>query len=328
MVGVPTIDLNNLNEESLILLDRACVDHGFFQLVGHGLDDLIDEVHHQAEIFFGAPRDLKTSILRPKHSPFGYFDRELTKGKRDKKEVFDYHGKPIDDTVLAADETFDFWPNNDGGQLNAAGLSGFQKALTKYYAKNTALAERVVALMCSVMNGEAEKVAPLFDKDHSSLARLNHYPHYDPLPEEDQNKEHMLGDLALGQHTDPSAITLLYQDASGGLQTESDEDGWIDVPPEKHSFVVNVGDLMQAFSNNRYKAANHRVLPVKSGVSRFSFPFFYFPKPGAIIETVVRDEAPVYRSFKIGELLNARMEDNYQYSDKADTQLSNFLIAA
>ncbi|MEP2988750.1 MAG: 2OG-Fe(II) oxygenase family protein [Parasphingorhabdus sp.] len=328
MVGVPTIDLHNLNDNSLLELDRACVDHGFFQLVGHGIDDLIDDIHHQAEMFFDAPRDIKTAILRPKHSPFGYFDRELTKGKRDKKEVFDYHGKPIDDTVIDSVEIFDFWPKNDKGQLEAAGLSGFQAALTKFYAENTALAERVVALMCSVMNGEAEKVAPLFDKDHSSLARLNHYPHYDPLPQQDRDEEHMLGDLALGQHTDPSAITLLYQDESGGLQTESDEDGWIDVPPVKHSFVVNVGDLMQAFSNNRYKAANHRVLPVKNGVSRFSFPYFYFPKPGAIIETVVRDEEPVYRSFKIGELLNARMEDNYEYSGEADTQLSNFLIAA
>lgn len=328
MVGVPTIDLQNLTDESLMELDRACVDHGFFKLVGHGLDDLIDAVHHQAEVFFDAPRAIKTAILRPEQSPFGYFDRELTKGKRDKKEVFDYNGKPVDGAAVELGKAFDFWPKNEEGQLDAAGLSEFQATLTQYYAANTALAERVVALMCSVMNGDAEKVAPLFDKDHSSLARLNHYPHYDPLPEEDQHEDHMLGDLALGQHTDPSAITLLYQDENGGLQTESNEDGWIDVPPEKHSFVVNVGDLMQAFSNNRYKAANHRVLPVKKGVSRFSYPYFYFPKPGAIIETVVRDEEPVYRSFKIGELLNARIADNYKYSGEADTQLSNFLIAA
>ena len=331
MVGVPTIDLENLSDDSLMELDRACVDHGFFNLVGHGLGELIDAVHHQAKLFFDAPRSLKTSILRPEHSPYGYFDRELTKGKRDKKEVFDYHGKSIEydkNGTSGVDETFNFWPQNEGGELDAAGLSEFRATLTRYYAENTALAEKVVALMCSVMNGEAEKVLPLFNEDHSSLARLNHYPHYDPLPEENQDEEHVLGDLALGQHTDPSAITLLYQDECGGLQTESDEDGWIDVPPEKHSFVVNVGDLMQAFSNNRYKAANHRVLPVASGVSRFSFPYFYFPRPGAIIETVVRDEEPVYRSFKIGELLNARMQDNYRYSEQADTQLSNFLIAA
>ncbi len=328
MVGVPTIDLNNLDNESLKTLDRACVDHGFFKLIGHGLNDLIDAVHGQAEHFFAAPPDLKASILRPEHSPYGYFDRELTKGKRDKKEVFDYHGKPTDIAMADTVEAFEFWPRNSGGQLARSGLSDFRRTLTKYYEENTRLAKKVVELMCSVMNGDAQKVLPLFDEEHSSLARLNHYPHYDPLPEEDQSKDHMLGDLALGQHTDPSAITLLYQDENGGLQTESNEDGWIDVPPEKHSFVVNVGDLMQAFSNNRYKAANHRVLPVQAGVSRFSFPYFYFPKPGAIIETVVRDEEPAYRPFKIGELLNARMADNYKYSEKADTQLSNFLIAA
>ena len=116
MVGVPTIDLHDLSNESLVELDRACVDHGFFKLIGHDLDDLIDAVHHQAELFFDAPRNIKTSILRPEHSPYGYFDRELTKGKRDKKEVFDYHGKPTDSDK---EDAFEFWPQNENGQNEA-----------------------------------------------------------------------------------------------------------------------------------------------------------------------------------------------------------------
>lgn len=323
---VPALDLQNLDQQSLLEVDRACVDHGFFTLVGHGLNDLIDQVDEQARRFFSAPRSLKTSVLRPEDSHLGYFDRELTKHRRDQKEVFDYHGMPLDDPSIEGLGNFNFWPDSHSDDLKAASLQEFQSTLVEYYEANSKLALKVLELLCGVMNGDAQKILPLFDTHHASLARLNHYPSYDPLPEAEWNDKNTLGDMALHQHTDPTSITLLYQDGSGGLQTESDQHGWIDVPPEPYSFVVNVGDLLQAFSNDRYKAANHRVLHVAPGVSRYSYPFFHFPRPGSTIESVVRDEAPVYRAFDVFELLGARMEDNYSYQESVDTQLSNFKI--
>ncbi len=130
--------------------------------------------------------------------------------------------------------------------------------------------------------------------------------------------------MALHEHTDPGAITLLYQDEVGGLQTLSDEQGWIDVTPEPYSFVVNLGDLMQVWSNDHYKAAKHRVVPVPTDTSRYSMPFFYTPRYDAVIESVVSNEEPRYSTFTWLEFAIARMEDNYENLGKPDTQVTDW----
>jgi isopenicillin N synthase-like dioxygenase len=61
--------------------------------------------------------------------------------------------------------------------------------------------------------------------------------------------------MALHHHTDPGILTLLLQDMTGGLQAKSKEHGWIDIPPEKNSIVVNLGDAMQVWTNDNYVAA-------------------------------------------------------------------------
>ena len=95
MERVPTININDyrqgkLSAESIAALDKACRDHGFFLLSGHGLDDLMAQMWQQAEGFFEEPQALKQSVRRSEKNPMGYYDRELTKQKRDLKEVFDF----------------------------------------------------------------------------------------------------------------------------------------------------------------------------------------------------------------------------------------------
>ena len=87
---VPTIDIAEPSAASLSALDAACADHGFFLLEGHGLDDLIDQTWHATHQFFDSPPEVKESIRRNPDSMLGWFDRELTKRKRDHKEVFDF----------------------------------------------------------------------------------------------------------------------------------------------------------------------------------------------------------------------------------------------
>ena len=69
---------------------RACRDHGFFLLLGHGLDEVNEGMWAAARQFFSAPREVKRSVLRDADNPMGFYDRELTKRKRDQKEVFDF----------------------------------------------------------------------------------------------------------------------------------------------------------------------------------------------------------------------------------------------
>ncbi|MTB10722.1 MAG: hypothetical protein F2928_01105, partial [Actinobacteria bacterium] len=99
MLLVPTVDISSPTATSLEALDAACRDHGFFLLSGHGLDDLIARTWRHTEVFFDADRSIKTDIMRDLDNPMGYYDRELTKRKRDNKEVFDY----LDPTVSAID---------------------------------------------------------------------------------------------------------------------------------------------------------------------------------------------------------------------------------
>ncbi len=82
---VPTIDMIQPDDTTLAALDLACRDHGFFLLSGHGLDDLIAATWDRARAFFEAPRDCKVAVMRDADNPLGYYDRELTKRKRDSK---------------------------------------------------------------------------------------------------------------------------------------------------------------------------------------------------------------------------------------------------
>ena len=90
MSAIPTIDMRNIDAKALLEIDMACRDHGFFKLIGHGLNDLIDQMWEQTSIFFASPRELKVSVMRTEENAFGYYDRELTKQMRDQKETFDF----------------------------------------------------------------------------------------------------------------------------------------------------------------------------------------------------------------------------------------------
>jgi isopenicillin N synthase-like dioxygenase len=323
MNAVPTIDLSNINAETLQQIDTACRDHGFFKLVGHGLNDLLDEMWNQSERFFETPLDFKYALMRPADSAFGYFNREMTKLKRDQKETFDYNGLDPDHSSGAMKNR---WPDSSGNQPDQYRLADFENTLKEFYAANAALAEKTLGLVLQALGEDANDLNDLFGDQHTTLARLNHYPSYDPLPSTEHTADNALGDMALHEHTDPGAITLLYQDEVGGLQTYSKQHGWIDVEPEPYSFVVNLGDLMQVWSNDHYQAAKHRVLSVPADSSRYSMPFFYTPRYDAVIEPVVSNETSRYTNFTWLEFAIARMEDNYENLGKPDTQVTDWRI--
>ena len=88
--AVPVVDISNPSATSLAALDAACRDHGFFLLAGHGLDALIEHTWRETERFFDADRAVRQAVVRDQANPLGWFDRELTKRRRDQKEVFDF----------------------------------------------------------------------------------------------------------------------------------------------------------------------------------------------------------------------------------------------
>ncbi len=311
---VPTIDISNPTATSLEALDAACRDHGFFLLEGHGLDALIERTWELTRRFFASKRAQKFEPMRREGFPTGYFDRELTKRLRDRKEVFDLLSPELPDEFNP-----NVWPE---------WLPGFRETVTEYFDAMGVAAEKTVQLVLAALRLQGDVAARHHGSALGSLLRLNHYTLGDPAPEAEREALAPLSDLALGPHTDPGVITLLLQDQMGGLQTESREEGWIEVPPRPGTIVVNLGDSLQVWTNDQYRASVHRVTPMADS-DRFSIPFFLNPSFDAVIEPIPElcEGPPRYRSFTWREFGIGRASDNYADQGVDDIQISNFRVA-
>lgn len=331
MTAVPIIDLNVAEKDARerSRLDAACRDHGFFLLANHGMQQQIDAMWQASERFFAQPSSLKRKLLRSDKQPLGYYDRELTKRKRDLKEVFDFMPPSAKD--------INQWPSTED-ESEPGFATDFRTAMENFTESAGVLAARTLQLIYQSLNSEIpDTISNGIDalprgQHRTSNIRLNYYPESDPLTVDEASKVVSLGDMALHHHTDPGILTLLVQDMVGGLQTQSLEDGWIDVPPSPGTIVVNLGDAMQVWTNDLYRAAIHRVTPM-NGQARYSTPYFFNPPGDAVLEPLDaliptgQDIAPRYRAFTWKEFIQARISDNFEDLGQEDTQISHYKIA-
>ena len=300
--SIPTVDLSSRDDVALDgtaavhaieSIAAAARDWGFFQVTGHGVStDLVDRVWTQTHAFFGLPMDAKRALARTRENPRGYYDRELTKNRRDLKEVFDF----------AAVDGVNRWPE---------ALPYFRETMLEYFAVCERLGLRLLGALCLGLGLDEDTLTTHFSPMHTGFARLNYYPLDDPLELASAATVTALGDMALHQHSDAGALTRLLQDDVGGLQVRTD-DGWLDVTPVAGALVVNVGDMMQIWSNDRCRAAVHRVRPITDR-PRFSIPFFFNPAYAADVAPVVdpATEAPLYRTVNWGHFRQARADGDY-----------------
>lgn len=318
MSGAPVIDISK-NPDGL---SRACREFGFFQVTGHGIPEaLIRDMWRVAGAFFALPMAEKRRLSRTFENTMGYFDRELTKTKRDQKEIFDFMNVPHP-------EFPDDHPKNrsriDGVNQWPEGLPEFKAVLKDYFSACTGLAHRVLEAFCRDLALDPGFFREAFGANHSSFLRLNHYPVEDPLEDGEKVKAKSLGDKALHPHTDAGVLTLLLQGRVGGLEAKI-KGRWVGVPPVEGAFVVNVGDLMQIWSNDRYKAALHRVRPITEQ-SRFSAPFFFNPGYDTLCRPITKGaEKPFYRPVRWGDFRARRAEGDFADYGR-EIQISDFLV--
>ena len=308
---VPTIDLRDPDQEQLLSLDAACRDHGFFLLRNHGIDTEVEKMWKASTWFFNLAREEKIKILRTEQKPLGYYDRELTKRKRDLKEVFDFI------EPRSSGEDINQWPEQ----------TDFKRAMESFFGAASMIAQETLGLVFTALTDNPDSSNLPEGDAHTSTVRLNYYPVGDPLSSEEKEQVNKLGDMALHHHTDPNILTLLLQDMTGGLQAKSKEEGWIDVPPEEGTIVVNMGDTMQVWTNDQYVAAMHRVVPRTTQV-RFSTPYFYNPLREAILEPIkaLSNQKPKYKAFAWKDYIRGRVEDNYADLGEDDIQIERFRI--
>ena len=248
----------------------ACQDKGFLYIVDHGVaPETIAAMFGQTRRFFDLPLERKMA-LDIGHSRYnrGY---EPLRGQKleseappDVKEGF-YLGTelPEDDPRVAAG-MFAHGPNQW-----PADLPGFRETLDAYFTQMTALSRltmRALALSLDLPEDHFEH----FCDDAVIHMKLLHYPPQPANPHPDEK--------GCGAHTDWGAITYLLQDDAGGLQVWDADHGWIDAPPVSGAYVLNLGDLIARWTNDRFRSTLHRVIN-RSGRERYSVPFFFTGRP-------------------------------------------------
>lgn len=292
MPEFPIFDLQAYEAKTLedqrlaaIDIDRICRTSGFLAIRDHGIDAaIIDNMWTAVTDFFAAPRDYKQSASAPVPGyPYGYLGpgtEALAKSQNvetppDLKESF--NGGPVsaplglsDGTALEFCYAPTIWPEDS---------EQFQLAWQTYYRSMETLAARIMRVFAKALDLEANFFDDYIDQPISALRALN-YPEQVAPPLKNQ--------LRAGAHTDYGSLTILLPEAgTEGLQIEAPSGGWMDVPPIPDAFVINIGDLMARWTNDRWKSTLHRVVnPTENGrtKARKSLAFFHQPNWFAEIE--------------------------------------------
>jgi isopenicillin N synthase-like dioxygenase len=294
--GVPVIDIAEPSPETVAQIGAACRDWGFFQVVAHGVpEQQIAGLLRTTRAYFDQPREAKRKQLRSMSNPWGYYDRELTKEQRDRKEIFDI-GPDAGDQRHASGpfEGATPWPGDP---------MEFEAVMRSWFRTMHDLAQRLLGWIGESLGAENDALLRSVAPEHTSFLRLNFYPVADPLAGEAADE----AQLGIHHHTDAGALTVLLQDGVSGLQVFHDGQ-WHGVDPVPGAFTINIGDMVQVWSNDLYPAALHRVLAMTSE-DRLSIPYFLNPAYGADVAPLVG--APRYRPINWGEFRRRRAEGDF-----------------
>lgn len=277
---LPVIDLRAPPAELARGIAAACRRHGFFYLVGHGVDEaLAQRLQALSHRFFALPEDVKARLAMPLGGRAwrGWFPLggELTSGRPDWKEGL-YLGTELPDEHPRVRAGVPLHGRNllPGDDL----LPGFADTVHAWIAAVTALGHRVMAAIALSLELPPAYFAERYMADPLVLFRIFQYPSREvPAGVDAQH--------GVGEHTDYGLLTLLRQDDVGGLQVRT-PGGWIEAPPLPQSFVCNIGDMLDRMTGGLYRSTPHRVALNRSGRHRLSFPLFFDPDFDARIEPI------------------------------------------
>jgi isopenicillin N synthase-like dioxygenase len=272
--SLPVIDISGLTSKSTAdrgavgaQLRAACLDKGFFYIKNHDVPEaLVGNVFKEAAAFFALPAGQKEEVDKAKSSANRGYEplqgQTLEPGTPpDLKEGY-YIGpehQPDDPRVIAG--TFNHGPNQWPSQR-----PNFRPVMQAYLDVMLGLSARMMRGIALSLDLPEDYFAD-YCRDAMATIRLLHYP---PQPASARP-----GQKGAGAHTDFGGLTLLRQDSVGGLQVwDQASDGWIHADPLPGTYVVNLGDMIARWTNDRYRSTVHRVVNA-SGRERYSVPFFY-----------------------------------------------------
>lgn len=291
--GVPVIDISGFRSgtaaerrDVVRQVGVACRDIGFLVVGGHGVAaEIVGAMYDVTARFFALPAEVKDRSTPDGWDQYaGYAGVERGNlGRTGPPALVEmFHANRYDDADaavaagvpadLAAGLAPNYWP---------AEPADFRPVWRAYYAAMEELAATMAAIFAEALGLPDTWFAPALDGHLSNLAG-NWYPPQETAP--------LDGQLRNGEHVDFSLLTLLHQDdAPGGLEVRGTDGLWHPVPPVPGTYVVNLGDLMNRYTDDRWLATPHRVVNPPADQrhrGRISIPYFVMPAWDAVVECV------------------------------------------
>lgn len=311
---IPMVDLGRSEQggEARIAeeIAQACMGTGFFYLRNHGVPSaLVDAAFQANQAFHRLSLESKLAVKIN-----GAFRGYQPLGGSTLKASTKF------DSATYANQVESFFVRNEDAEILASGratgfmmgpnqwprLEGFKEAVVAYEAAMRALGMRMLPLFARAV-GEAPDYFTRLANPASVCIRLLHYP-----PVSDAEIE---AHFRIFPHTDYGFLTFLAQDDSGGLQIRGVDGAWIDAAPMPGTFVVNVGDLLQRWTNGAFQSTPHRVVGKSAGRDRYSIAYFFGPNDDTRVDCLpafLQGGEARHPPAIQGEYIAGRMSDNYQ----------------
>jgi len=291
-------DLDILFKKQLVAQEirQACINIGFFYIQNHKVPkELIQQTFSNANDFFSLPQEKKdenklNSIFR------GYFalGKEITKGVGDCKEGYDLGLElPLDHPDVVAKKPLhgpNPWPP----------LPAFKETMLCYCNALMELGKAITRGIALSLELKEDYFNELYGSNPILFFRLLNYP------------STQIPTLGVGEHTDYGCITILAQDEVGGLQIMNKQGEWQTAPPIPDTFVVNIGDMLQIWTNDHYQATLHRV--ITSNKRRQSLAFCYEPNFDSIVipvSTCTKEAPSKYQPISYGEYVMQKINSSF-----------------
>jgi len=313
---IPVIDIAALRAgeqtavENVAAQMLAAAEHlGFFYISGHGVDpEILATADREARAFFSQSLDKKLEVeINHRHRGFLRVGESTMHGARlpDLKESFIW-GLEIDpeDPGIATDNTFlgeNNWP---------ADRPAMRQALNAYFVAVSGVGIDMLRAFAVAMNVDSRTFVAGFERPISRGSAIFYPPQPTALAEEQ---------YGVSPHTDFGCLTLLYQDPIGGLEVRNALGEWVVATPIAGTFVVNVGDLLARWTNDRFTSTPHRVRNL-SGQERLSLGVFVDPDFETVIDPATispADEAVKYPPVRCGDYVLERYAGAFAYRQKA-----------
>ena len=310
MSRIPQVNLNDYlsgdassKEKFIKDIGKGFSEIGFVAVKGHLLNDEVKEsLYKEVRQFFSLPDNIKSKyIIKGLASQRGFtpFGKEHAKGKNvgDLKEFWHF-GQYLHDSEYSKLG----YPKNlivdEVPEFNEIGKTVYQSL-----EKTAIYVLRAISLFLDLEEDHFDK----FVQKGNSILRPIHYPPIKTKP---------LGAERAAAHGDINLITLLMGAHGRGLQVLTNDGEWIDAIAEKDEIVINVGDMLSRYTNNKLKSTIHKVInPPKElwKKSRYSIPFFLHPVGTMklnVLDSCIDDENPKkYDDITAHDFLIQRLKD-------------------